>query len=103
MKATGQYVVCVEFQTVEGALDQFLPLVVQQAQNSCQLEPGCHVFDVASDGERAVFLYEIYTDRATFDLHLRSDHFLSFDEAIAGLIVSKEVKFFSLVEVLEAS
>ena len=42
-------------------------------------------------GPTHVFLYEIYRDRAAFDLHLASDHFRQFDQRSRDLVVSKTV------------
>ena len=38
-----------------------------------------------------VLLYEIYDDRAAFDLHLTAPHYRSFDAASAALCIGKTV------------
>ena len=38
-----------------------------------------------------VFLYEVYRDRAAFDLHLASDHFRQFDQRSRDLVIRKTV------------
>ena len=84
--------VCVTFRLKEGASKTFLPLMIQQAQNSRDLERDCLRFDVcASDDEQTVFLYELYTDRAAFGLHLTSSHFLAFDAEVKDLVAEKTV------------
>lgn len=87
------YAVCVKFEVKTGQMDAFLPLVVGQARNSLEREPGCSVFDVWTGEARPneVFLYEIYDDRAAFDQHLQSAHFQAFDAATASLIAAKRV------------
>ncbi len=89
------YVVAVEFRVRPGALDAFLPLILEQARNSLSSEPGCHVFDVCQCEEipEQIFLYEVYEDRAAFDTHLASDHFGTFDSAVANLVAQKHVRF----------
>ena len=39
---------------------------------------------------RRVFLYEIYTDKAAFDAHLKTDHFLGFDQRAKNWLVQKK-------------
>lgn len=94
------FVVCVEFGLAEGKMDEFLPLMMDQAANSLSLEPDCHHFDVCRDREGAdtVFLYEVYTDPAAFQLHLQSDHFKNFDAAVGSMVVSKNVQTWNRLE-----
>lgn len=90
------YAVTVRFQIKPGQMQAFLPLMIQNARTSRETEPGCQQFDVCKDGD-TVFLYEIYDDRAAFDVHLQSDHFKSFDAAVADLVANKEVAVFDEV------
>ena len=94
------FVVCVEFGLSEGAMDDFLPLMMEQAANSLSREADCHHFDVCRDPEGAdtVFLYEVYTDAAAFQAHLQSDHFKSFDAAVGPMVASKKVRTWNRVE-----
>ena len=88
------YAVCVTFELKSGQADAFLPLMYQNARTSLRQEAGCLRFDVLTDADKpnAVFLYEIYTDRAAFDLHLASDHFATFDMAVASMIADKSIQ-----------
>lgn len=94
------FVVCVEFGLVDGKVDDFLPLMMEQAKNSLSLEPECHHFDVCRDpdGAPTVFLYEVYTNADAFQAHLQSDHFKSFDAAVAPMVASKQVRKWNRVE-----
>ncbi|MDH3388537.1 MAG: antibiotic biosynthesis monooxygenase [Gammaproteobacteria bacterium] len=87
------YVVVVEFSARPRHADAFKRRVRQQAQDSLEREPGCHVFDVCIDPERDnfVLLYEVYSDRAAFDAHLASPHFMDFDASVRGWIDDKKV------------
>lgn len=51
---------------------------------SLKLEADCHVFDVCVDTEREnfVLLYEVYTDRGAFEVHLGTRYFLDFDTRV---------------------
>ncbi len=79
--------------------EAFLDLVRQNASASVRDEPGCHQFDVCADPDRPgeVTLYEIYEDRAAFETHLTTSHFISFDSASAPLIQSKDVRTYTRV------
>jgi (4S)-4-hydroxy-5-phosphonooxypentane-2,3-dione isomerase len=95
------YGVTVEFTLSPGTLDAFLRLVEANAAASVADEPGCLRFDVllpaGGDGPD-VFLYEIYADRAAFDHHLTTVHFLAFDEATRPMVERKAARFFSVRE-----
>jgi quinol monooxygenase YgiN len=90
-------VVAVTFYTTADGFPEFLDLVRANAVQS-RTEPGCSRFDVctASDGAAEVFLYEIYDDQAAFDTHLRTPHFLEFNQAVAPLVTSKKVTHYRL-------
>jgi len=87
------YAVIVTFNLKSNAMAAFLPLILANAATSRRLEAGCHQFDVCTDPARpyTVLLYELYADRAAFDLHLGSEHFRKFDQAVGPMIASKEV------------
>ena len=87
------YAVCVIIRLRPEMRDDFLPLMIRNAKASLEREPECHRFDVATDSADpdAVFLYELYTDKAGFDAHLETEHFLAFDAASANMISDKTV------------
>ena len=88
------YAVCVTFQIEARHFEAFMPLMQEISKTSLHIVEGCHQFDVLTDASRpnAVFLYELYIDRAAFDAHLASAHFQSFDAAVAPMIAKKEVQ-----------
>ena len=87
------YVVIVEFVTHPEHAAAFKQRVIQQARDSLEFEAGCHVFDVCFDPTREnfVLLYEVYTDKAAFDAHLASPHFLDFDATVKPWISDKKL------------
>lgn len=93
------YAVCVTFQIKPEHMTDFMPLMVRNAETSLLAEGGCRQFDVLTDAEKPgiVFLYELYTDRAAFNLHLRSAHFKTFDAAVADMIAAKDVQTWDTV------
>ncbi len=92
------YVVTVTFRIAPEASGEFLVAMRENAQTSLEMEPGCHRFDVAigEDGPETVFLYELYTDRAAFDVHLGSAHFKAFDAKVAPWVIDKTVATYLL-------
>ena len=89
-------IVTVEIQVKSEKLSDFHGVMLQQAKNSLELEEGCHYFDVSQSADKAelFFLYEIYTDKNAFDIHLQSAHFKDFDEIVSSWINHKEVRLF---------
>ncbi|WP_430474377.1 putative quinol monooxygenase [Thalassospira lucentensis] len=87
------FTVLVRFEIWSHSISKFEELVVKQAKNSLMLEADCSVFDVVHDAaDPSVFyLYELYSDRGAFDLHLASDHFKQFDLDAQPMIARKEV------------
>ena len=98
--AANAYAITVSFELEDGAAEKFHRLVAENARQSVALEPGCLRFDVlfpANGGmSREVFLYEVYTDQAAFDVHLTSPHFKSFDEETRTLVRRKTVNAFTV-------
>ena len=90
------FVVTVAFQIKDGQIDHFMPLMIQNAKTSLTDEVECYQFDVCRDGHE-VFLYEVYEDRPAFDLHLKSEHFLTFDAAVSEMVQAKVVRVFDEV------
>ncbi len=88
-----RYVITVEFVLHPGCMAQFMPLMLDNAEKSRTLEPGCDRFDVcAPAGETdRVFLYEIYHDEAAFQAHLKMPHFVEFDAATKAMIKERRI------------
>jgi autoinducer 2-degrading protein len=93
-----RYVITVDFTLHEGALREFLRLIVENANRSRTVEPGCDCFDVLvpKDSTNRVFLYEIYEDKAAFGEHLKVAHFLEFNTASARLVKDKKIVEYNL-------
>jgi autoinducer 2-degrading protein len=101
------FAITVAFELVEGAFPEFHRLVAENAALSVTLEPDCLRFDVLTPVDAAVpthvFLYEIYRDRAAFDLHLASDHFREFDQRSRDLVLSKTAVAYQVEENAKAA
>ena len=95
------FAVTVRLDVIETDLSAFLRAIRANAAQSVAAEPGCRRFDVLIPEQAPagrVLLYEIYTDRAAFEQHLRSDHFRDFDAATRSMVRSKVVDVFSVTE-----
>ena len=88
------YVVTVEFWVKIEHVQDFRMAIVANARTSREFEPGCRQFDVCTDpaDSRTIFLYGVYSDRAAFDAHLASDHFLRFDHQVAPWVERKAAR-----------
>lgn len=93
------FAVVVTFDIKPDAMADFLPAMHENAKTSLEVEEGCHHFDVCTDPDRPteVFLYELYTDAAAFDVHLASTHFKAFDAKVGPMIAAKDVRTFAQV------
>ena len=87
------HVITVVFEIKPEHADEFRVAMEENARLSLELEPGCHQFDVAFgiDDPTVCFLYELYTDKAAFDVHLGMAHFKSFDAKVTPWLASKTV------------
>ena len=95
-----RYAITVRFALHEAARERFLALIEQNAATSVREEPGCLQFDVLTplagpDSKSYVLLYEIYTDRAALDAHVKTQHFQAFDVASRDLVARKDVLEFA--------
>src|SRR3954466_4399287 len=100
------FAITVVFELVDGGFAEFHRLVSENASLSVKLEPDCWRFDVLTPADKqapkSVFVYEIYRDRAAFDLHLVSDHFRQFDQNSRDLVIAKTVLAYSVDENVKA-
>jgi (4S)-4-hydroxy-5-phosphonooxypentane-2,3-dione isomerase len=90
------FVVVVEFTLKPAHREAFVAAMIANARTSLADEPGCHHFDVnvSPDDPLCIHLYELYDDRAAFDAHLQSAHFLSFNETVRDYVADKRVRFY---------
>ncbi len=92
------YVVTVVFEPKPEHAQAFRAAMLDNARASREREPGCRQFDVCIEpGTNAIFLYELYDDRAAFDAHLAADHFKAFDLATRDWVARKTVRTYERV------
>ena len=94
------FVVTVTFEIKKEHLETFMKAMTLQAHNSVIREHGCLQFDVCQDQQKPerIFLYEVYSDRAAFDVHLQTAHFLEFDKTVSPWTDSKIAEQWERVE-----
>ena len=87
------FVITVKFVINEKDIEKFKVRMLQQARDSLELEKDCHIFDVCHDSnnKNIVFLYEIYSDKNAFDIHLNSKHYLAFNDEVSSWVKEKIV------------
>ena len=93
------FVVTVDFLLKPGMRSEFRHLVDANARISAREEAGCRRFDVIEPQNQPdrVFLYEIYADRAAFEVHLGTEHFARFDRESADFVAGKSIMSGELV------
>jgi len=74
-------------------------LIDENAQMSCEREPGCRRFAVLvpKGANDRIFLYEICDSRAAFGTHLRSPHLATFNTTSADLVMNENVAKLHLI------
>ncbi|MDH4181203.1 MAG: antibiotic biosynthesis monooxygenase [Betaproteobacteria bacterium] len=88
-------VVTVVFEPKPEHAPAFRAAMLDNARASRETEPGCRQFDVCVDpASGTIFLYELYDDRAAFEAHMRTAHFLAFDAATRDWIARKDVRIY---------
>lgn len=87
------YVILVDFLLKPGSKAEFRRAIDANAKASCRTEPGCRQFDVVEprDDPDRIVLYEIYDDRAAFEVHLKTPHLAAFEAASNHLVTKKTV------------
>jgi quinol monooxygenase YgiN len=83
-----------------GLADQFRDRIVELVR-AVRSEPGCVTFTAyeARDMPGRFYLYEIYTDAAAFDAHLKTDHVHRFISAIPDLSTGGPASLIQLNEI----
>ncbi len=81
----------VEFEVQPEDADRFFELITENARLSVEREPGCLRFDVlrAQDNPARFMLYEIYTDGAAVQEHMKMPHVTEFFGKAKPLIVKQ--------------
>ena len=94
------FVITVEFVVQHDRVAAFREAMVENARTSRTREPGCRQFDVCTDPSDpgVVFLYEVYDDKAAFDAHVASTHFLAFDSRVRDWVARKTVRSYARVD-----
>ena len=93
------FAVVVDFRLKPGMRGAFRALVDANARASATTEPDCLRFDVLEPDQQpdSILLYEVYADRAAFQAHLDSAHYLTFAADSVELCDSKTVVTCDLV------
>ena len=78
------YALVVHIQVKPEHRKAFIEAVLDDARSSVATEPGCVRFDVLQDESdpNQLHLYEVYQDRAAFEVHLQMPHLVRLRETV---------------------
>lgn len=78
------YIILAPIQIQEGHRDDFIEITIEDARTSVSIEPGCVRFDIIQDAadQHRFWVYEVYTDEAAFQSHLKMPHVVKWREAV---------------------
>ncbi len=64
--------------------EAFIESMLDDAVGSVSNEPGCLRFNVIQDRENPnkIYLFEVYKDKAAFDAHLQTPHFIKWRDTV---------------------
>ena len=87
------HVLVVTINIKPGFKERFVAAMLDDARGSVGSEAGCVRFDVIQDEQEPnrIYLYEVYADRAAFDVHLTTPHFLKWNETVKDWFASPPV------------
>jgi quinol monooxygenase YgiN len=85
------YVLIAELQVKPETVNQFIPLLLANAQASVQNEPGCYQFDVTQqvDDPTKFSLYEVFADEAAFEFHGKQPHVSAFFDKVKDMMAGR--------------
>ncbi|MEJ6783410.1 putative quinol monooxygenase [Aminobacter sp. Piv2-1] len=90
--------IIVEFETLDGAEEQFIDLISEHARATLQEEPGCLRFEVIKPVERdgtpianKVMVNELYVDEAAVAAHERNPRMPDVQASISPLLKSRRL------------
>jgi autoinducer 2-degrading protein len=87
------YALAVTINIKPGFKEKFVAAMLDDARGSVGNEPGCLRFDVIQDEKdpNRIYLHEVYKDRAAFDFHMTTPHFLAWNDAVKDWFASPPV------------
>jgi quinol monooxygenase YgiN len=94
------YVLVVDFVVKPEHVEEFTAAIRENARASRETEPGCRQFDVcvAPEDPAKIVLYEVYDDRAAFEAHLKTPHFLACKPKLDAWLESNKVRFLTRLD-----
>ena len=83
----------VDFTVKPGTKSQFLDIITEHASTTLENEEGCLQFEVCDpvEGENRVFLYEMYADDASFEVHKASPTLARTRDRYADIVESRAI------------
>ncbi|MBI3030038.1 MAG: antibiotic biosynthesis monooxygenase [Candidatus Rokubacteria bacterium] len=90
------YVLLAELKIQPDEVEAFGRVIDRQAKDSVEREKDCHQFDVCQqETDPSVFLlYEIYSDKAAFDQHMKMPYTTQFFTEANPMIANRNIRGF---------
>jgi len=87
---SGKMVRIAELEIDPGQLEAYRALLVEEIEASVANEPGVLMLHAVAEKERPeqIRILEVYADRAAYEAHLRTPHFLKYKTGTAGMVKS---------------
>lgn len=69
-------------------LDDYRALLMEEIEASVEKEPGVLMLHAVAEKERPeqIRILEVYADRAAYEAHLKTPHFLKYKDGTAGMV-----------------
>ena len=85
-----QIVRIAELEIDPGQLEAYRALLAEEIEASVAREPGVLMLHAVAERERPeqIRILEVYADRAAYEAHLTTPHFLKYKEGTAGMVRS---------------
>ncbi|MFQ5990744.1 MAG: putative quinol monooxygenase [Candidatus Methylomirabilales bacterium] len=97
MGGTPMFALVAELKIQPDKVEAFGRLIDRQAKESVELEKDCHQFDVCQEvtNSNTFLLYEIYSDKAAFDQHMKLGHTTKFFTEATPMIAGRSIRGFN--------
>jgi quinol monooxygenase YgiN len=97
------YINAVDIEVVPGQFEVYLAAIKEVGAATMKTEPGCSEFDitVSQKDPNHLFIFEVYDNAATFDAHLKSDHYKKYAATAKDIVAKREVHPLSSVAMMK--
>jgi quinol monooxygenase YgiN len=86
----GKIVRIAELEIDPAQLDAYRAMLAEEIEASVEKEPGVLMLHAVAERERPehIRILEVYANRAAYEAHIQTPHFLKYKEGTAGMVLS---------------